>query len=76
MERDLAYAKRMQELSERYPKDHEAAAFYALALLGTARGDRDPRPISTRRLLGPVAILVELGPIPWPAAGHGDRVEG
>lgn len=41
--RDVAYAERMKDLSERYPKDHEAAAFYALALLGTAQGNRNPK---------------------------------
>jgi tetratricopeptide (TPR) repeat protein len=31
-----AYARAMEELSRRFPDDHEAAIFYALALLGTA----------------------------------------
>jgi tetratricopeptide (TPR) repeat protein len=43
VERDQAYAERMQELSERFPNDHEAATFYALALLGTAQGERDTK---------------------------------
>jgi len=34
--RALAYERAMEELYLRYPKDHEAAVFYALALLGTA----------------------------------------
>ena len=34
--RALAYEKAMEQLYLRYPKDHEAAIFYALALLGTA----------------------------------------
>ncbi len=34
--RALAYEKAMEQLYLRYPKDHEAAVFYALALLGTA----------------------------------------
>src|SRR5207248_1201532 len=33
--RDRAYADRMGELSKQFPDDDEAAAFYALALLGT-----------------------------------------
>ena len=41
--RDLAYAERMHVLHERFPKDQDAAAFYALALLGTAQGERDPK---------------------------------
>ena len=35
--RALAYEKAMEQLYLRYPKDHEAAIFYALALLGTAQ---------------------------------------
>jgi tetratricopeptide (TPR) repeat protein len=35
--RDLAYEKAMARLRERYPEDNEAAAFYALSLLGTVR---------------------------------------
>jgi len=34
--RSLAYEKAMERLQLRYPKDHEAAIFYALSLLGTA----------------------------------------
>ncbi len=41
--RDRAYAERMHALSERYPDDDEAAVFYALALLGTAQGERDSK---------------------------------
>jgi hypothetical protein len=33
----LAYKEAMEDLARRYPDDHEASAFYALALLGTAR---------------------------------------
>src|SRR5712692_9530076 len=35
--RALAYEKAMEQLSLRYPQDHEASIFYALALLGTAQ---------------------------------------
>jgi len=35
--RSLAYEKAMEQLYLRYSKDHEAAVFYALALLGTAQ---------------------------------------
>jgi tetratricopeptide (TPR) repeat protein len=38
--RDSAYAGAMQRLAEKYPDDPEAAAFHALALLGTAHGGR------------------------------------
>ena len=34
--RALAYEKAMDQLQARYPEDHEAAIFYALALLATA----------------------------------------
>ena len=34
--RALAYEKAMEQLYLRYPKDHEAAVFYALAILGTS----------------------------------------
>lgn len=40
-ERDRAYADAMARLHRRWPDDHEAAAFYALALLGTCEGERD-----------------------------------
>jgi tetratricopeptide (TPR) repeat protein len=39
--RDTAYADAMRRLHAAYPDDHEAAAFHALALLGTAHGGRD-----------------------------------
>lgn len=39
--RDDAYAEAMRRLHRRHPEDHEAAAFYALALLGTRQGERD-----------------------------------
>src|SRR4029453_17203152 len=38
---DLAYADAMAELHRAYPDDPDAAAFYALALLGTAHEGRD-----------------------------------
>ena len=41
-ERDAAYAEAMAELSSRFPDDLDAAAFHALALLGTCHDGRDP----------------------------------
>ncbi len=41
--RDLAYAEAMRELSVNFPEDLEAAAFYALALLGSEQGQRNFR---------------------------------
>jgi tetratricopeptide (TPR) repeat protein len=39
--RDRAYAEAMERLHRGRPDDHEAAAFYALALLGTSQGERE-----------------------------------
>jgi len=39
--RGRAYAEAMRRLHERFPEDLDAAAFYALALLGTCEGKRD-----------------------------------
>ncbi len=40
-ERDAAYAEAMAQLSARFPDDLDAAAFHALALLGTCHDGRD-----------------------------------
>ena len=40
-ERDFKYAEAMRVIHERYPDDVDAAAFYALATLGTAHQGRD-----------------------------------
>ena len=42
-DRDRAFAEAMQRLYETYPDDLDAAAFYALSLLGTSHGGRDFR---------------------------------
>lgn len=42
-DRDLRYAGAMQQIHAQYPSDVDAAAFYALSLLGTAEGVRDER---------------------------------
>lgn len=39
--RDFAYADAMRDVHERYPTDPDAAAFYALSILGTAHKGRD-----------------------------------
>lgn len=39
-ERDRAYADYMKDMHQRYPDNHEVAAFYALSLLGSVK-DRD-----------------------------------
>ncbi|HEV2063747.1 MAG TPA: hypothetical protein VGS00_04275 [Thermoanaerobaculia bacterium] len=40
-ERDAAYAQAMRRLHERFPGDLDAAAFYALSLIGATEGKRD-----------------------------------
>src|SRR5206468_4241126 len=41
LSRDIAYSKAMEKIHSEYPKDDEAACFYALSLLGTVRpGDK------------------------------------
>jgi tetratricopeptide (TPR) repeat protein len=42
-ERDFAYSAAMRRLQENYPDDQEAAAFYALSLIGTCHRGRDFR---------------------------------
>ena len=42
-DRDRRYAEAMKRISQSYPDDVDAAAFYALAILGTAEGVRDER---------------------------------
>ena len=39
--RDFQYAEAMRDLAKKYPEDPNAAAFYALSLLGTAHEGRD-----------------------------------
>ena len=54
-ERDVRYAAAMRSLSQKYPDDPDAAAFSALAILGTAHEGRD---VST--YMRAAAILEEL----------------
>jgi tetratricopeptide (TPR) repeat protein len=42
-DRDFEYVTAMRRLHEEYPDDHEAAAFYALSLIGTSHRGRDFR---------------------------------
>ena len=53
--RDPRYADAMAQLHTKYPDDIDAAAFYALALLGTGEGVRDER-----AYMKAAAILVPL----------------
>ena len=54
-ERDRRYLKRLAELSNRFPDDHEVSCFYALAMLGASAGNRD-----TRVYVRAAAILEEV----------------
>ncbi len=40
-ERDVAYKNKMEALAQKYPDQHEVAAFYAISLLGASRNGRD-----------------------------------
>jgi len=40
-DRDVAYSEYMAQLTKKYPKNHEVAAFYALSLLGSVEEGRD-----------------------------------
>ncbi len=65
--RDTLYAEAMRELHERYPDDENAAAFYALALLGTSHEGRD---IPTYIRAGAVAEEVFARNPDHPGAAH------
>ncbi|HZF13850.1 MAG TPA: hypothetical protein VFE33_34080 [Thermoanaerobaculia bacterium] len=57
--RDLAYAQAMGRLAAAHPDDDEAAAFHALALLGTVRPG-DPAESQLRRRMQAAGILEEI----------------
>ena len=40
-DRDVAYKNFMEELTKKYPDNHEVSAFYAISLLGSSRNGRD-----------------------------------
>ena len=40
-DRDIAYKNFMEGLTQKYPNNHEVAAFYAISLLGSSRNGRD-----------------------------------
>jgi tetratricopeptide (TPR) repeat protein len=65
--RDTLYAEAMRELREAYPDDENAAAFYALALLGTSHGGRD---VPTYIRAGAVAEEVFARNPDHPGAAH------
>jgi tetratricopeptide (TPR) repeat protein len=66
--RNRAYADRMAELTRQFPDDNEAAAFYALALLGTIpSGQRDT---ATMLKAGGIATAILQKNPEHPGAAH------
>ena len=66
--RNRAYADRMAELVRQFPDDNEAAAFYALALLGTIpSGQRDT---ATMQKAGAIATAILKKNPEHPGAAH------
>ena len=66
--RNRAYAERMAELSRQFPNDDEAAAFYALALLG-ARPETD-RDTTVMQKAGAIALAILKRNPQHPGAAH------
>jgi tetratricopeptide (TPR) repeat protein len=66
--RDRAYADRMGELSRRFPDDDEAAAFYALALLGTIPSGGRDQAVSLKA--GGIALAILKKNAQHPGAAH------
>jgi len=66
--RNRAYADRMAELSRQFPNDDEAAAFYALALLG-ARPETD-RDTTVMQKAGAIALAILKRNPQHPGAAH------
>jgi len=67
--RDQAYARAMEAIYRTYPDDLEAAAFYALALLGSVRHS-DAGSLRTRMRAGAIAMDVYRREPDHPGAAH------
>ena len=67
-QRTAAYSKAMEKVYRTYPKDHEAAAFYALSLLSSAP-PRDPTFANEKKAIAILQTLVEEQP-DHPGAAH------
>lgn len=67
--RRIAYMEEMRKLYEKYPRDHEVAAFYALSLLSAAgpMGDQSHR---TQVMAGSIAMKVFDDNPDHPGAAH------
>jgi tetratricopeptide (TPR) repeat protein len=68
-ERDRAYAAAMERIHQDYPRDVEAALFYALALMGTVRPE-DPAGEQIRLQAGEIASKIYAKYPDHPGAAH------
>ncbi len=67
--RDQEYAAAMEKIYREHPDDREAAAFYALALLGAARPE-DPTALRTRMQAAAIGLEVYRKDPNHPGAAH------
>ena len=68
--RVLAYEAAMQRVYTRYPEDHEAAAFYSLALLGTVAASPVDKTLARQKKAGEIAEKVFAAEPNHPGAAH------
>jgi tetratricopeptide (TPR) repeat protein len=68
--RDRAYADAMEAIYREYPDDLEAAAFYALALLGTVVHSQEQTALRTRMRAAAIAMEVDRKAPNHPGAVH------
>ena len=68
--RALAYESAMERVYTRYPQDHEAAAFYSLALLGSAAASPMDKTLARQRKAGEIAEKVFAAEPNHPGAAH------
>ncbi|MFZ3213280.1 MAG: tetratricopeptide repeat protein [Terriglobales bacterium] len=68
--RVLAYESAMERVYTRYPDDREAAAFYSLALLGSAAASPADKTLARQRKAGEIAEKVFAAEPNHPGAAH------
>ena len=68
--RVLAYETAMERVYMRYPEDREAAAFYSLALLGTAAASPVDKTLARQKKAGAIAEKVFAAEPNHPGAAH------
>jgi tetratricopeptide (TPR) repeat protein len=68
--RVLAYETAMERVYTRYPSDREAAAFYSLALLGSAAASPVDKTLARQRKAGEIAEKVFAAEPDHPGAAH------